>query len=171
MPNTHSQSPEGARSPVPAPGPDSSFADRLNYLFDNLRPSPGDEDYRRKATPTGEFTNAWVAEAASALGPVNITKAYISQLRNSDESKNPSGKVIQTLANFFEVKAGYFLDDEVTQSIVGQFTLVKKLNEQGVANIAFRVAALSPPSRAAVIKVLDAAWELEGLPPAPEDLA
>ncbi|MFJ4342667.1 hypothetical protein [Streptomyces sp. NPDC088915] len=154
---------------MPAPGADASFADRLNYLFDKLRPSRKDEDYSRKANKHGEFSNTYVAEAASALGPVEITAAYIGQLRN-DETKNPSGKVIQTLANFFEVKPGYFLDDEVTRRIVGQFDLVKTLDELGVKNIALRVAGLSPMSQEALLKMIQAARQMEGLPAEPDEL-
>ncbi|MFE1270603.1 hypothetical protein [Streptomyces sp. NPDC058758] len=156
---------------MPAPGPGSSFAHRLNYLFDNLRPSVSDKDYRKKATSTGEFTNGWVAKVASELGPTSITSTYIKQLRDPAESKNPSGKIIQTLANFFEVKPSYFLDDDVAQSIVGQFDLVRKLNDQGVAQIALRAAALSPANKKNVLALIEQVRKMEGLPPTPEELA
>ncbi|MFF0754440.1 hypothetical protein [Streptomyces sp. NPDC004267] len=170
MPGRDHQARRGEREPVPAPGPGSSFAERLNYLFDNLRPSATDKDYKKKANPSGEFSNTYVAEIASTRGPATITAAYIGKLRNPAEPGNPSRNVMTTLARFFEVKPAYFLDDDVTQSIVSQFQFVKKLQEQQVENIALRAAGLSPASKDALLKMIEAARLMEGLPAEPSEL-
>ncbi|GAA2267413.1 hypothetical protein GCM10010145_47380 [Streptomyces ruber] len=165
MPNRQPQDAEH-RPPVPAPGPGAGFDQRLNYLFDALRPRDGDRS--KINTRTGEFSNAYVADTISGWGDGTITAAYIGKLR-SPAGENPTIRIVRLLARFFEVPAGYFVEDEVTQSIVGQFQLVQQLRDQGVKQIAMRAAGLSPASKDALLKMVDAVRAAEGLPPATDD--
>lgn len=156
---------EDARHPVPAPGPGSSFAARLNYLFDVLRPRDG--DLAKTNRLTGEFSNAHVAETVSGYDDGTLTAAYIGKLRGP-AGDNPSIRVARLLARFFEVPASYFVEDDVTERIVAQFQLVQQLHDQGVRNLAMRAAGLSPASKEALLKMVDAARAMEGLPESPE---
>ncbi|MFC8537946.1 XRE family transcriptional regulator [Streptomyces sp. NPDC057249] len=137
-------------------------------MFDVLRPGNGDPAKTNRAT--GEFSNAHVAETVSGYGDGTLTAAYIGKLR-AGEGDNPSIRVARLLARFFQVPAGYFVEDDVTESIVSQFQLVRQLHEQGVKNLAMRAAGLSPASKEALLKMVDAARALEGLPESPEALA
>ncbi|MET9528151.1 hypothetical protein [Streptomyces coeruleorubidus] len=181
MPHRNAQVTEGERQPVPVPGPDSSFAERLNYLFDTLRPRDGDPS--KVNARTGEFSNAYVAETVSGYGDGTITAAYIRKLRGpvatdndaddpgEDRDKkrgNPSIRIARLLARFFNVPAGYFVEDDVTARIVQQFTLVQQLHDQGVKNLAMRAADLSPASKEALLKMVDAARAMEGLTDSPD---
>ncbi|MFI5859265.1 hypothetical protein [Streptomyces parvulus] len=153
---------------MPAPGPGSSFAERLNYLFDVLRPRDGDPAKTNRLT--GEFSNAYVAETISGYGDGTLTAAYIGKLRGP-AGDNPSIRVARLLARFFEVPASYFVEDAVTERIVNQFQLVQQLHDQGVKNLAMRAAGLSPASKEALLKMVDAARAMEGLPESPDALA
>lgn len=169
MPHRKAQDPEGERQPVPAPGPGSSFAERLNYLFDVLRPRDGDPAKTNRRT--GEFSNSHVAETVSEYGDGTITAAYIIKLRSPDTEYNPSIRIVRLLARFFEVPASYFVEDAVTERMVNQFQLVQQLHDHGVKNLAMRAAGLSPASKEALLKMVDAARAMEGLPESPEALA
>lgn len=158
---------EASRSPVPAPGPGASFAERLNYLFDVLRPRDGDP--AKVNARTSEFSNAYVAETVSNYGDGDgtLTAAYIGKLRGP-AGENPTIRVVRLLARFFEVPAGFFVEDAVTERIVAQFSLVQELHDQGVRNLAMRAAGLSPASKEALLKMVEAARDMEGLPKVPE---
>lgn len=168
MPHRNSQAAEGERPPVPTPGPGSTFAERLNYLFDVLRPRDGDP---RKTNPrTGEFSNSYVAETVSSYGDGTLTSAYIGKLRGP-AGENPTIRVVRLLARFFEVPAGYFVEDDVTERIVAQFSLVQQLHDQGVKNLAMRAAGLSQASKNALLQMVEAARAMEGLPSDPDTLS
>ncbi|MCX4681612.1 hypothetical protein OG413_41155 [Streptomyces sp. NBC_01433] len=150
-----SEPPEPA-PPVPVPGPGASFAERLNYLFDRVRP-PGAE----------EFSNAHVARTISSYGDKSITGAYIGQLRRG--VKQPTLKLIPLFAKFFGVKAAFFVEDETTRRVTGQFELLRELSQAGVKQVALRAIGLSPQSLNEVMKKIEAVREQEGLPPAPDE--
>ncbi|MGC5263951.1 hypothetical protein ACPXCO_23320 [Streptomyces cyaneofuscatus] len=149
-----SEAPEPA-PPVPVPGPGASFAQRLNYLFDRVRP-PGAE----------EFSNAHVARTISSYGETSITGAYIGQLRKG--AKGPTLKLVPLFARFFGVKAAFFVEDETTRRVTDQFELLRELSQAGVKQVALRAIGLSPQSLNEVMKKIEAVREQEGLPPAPE---
>lgn len=151
------ESPEPAPpAPVPVPGPGASFADRLNYLFDRVRP-PGAE----------EFSNAHVARTISSYGETSITRAYIGQLRRG--AKLPGYKLLPLFAKFFGVKPSFFVDDETTRRVTDQFELLRELSRAGVKQVALRAVGLSPRSLNEVMKKIEAVREQEGLPSAPDD--
>ena len=81
-----------------------SFAELLDGLFRRRRKADG----RR-------HTNDEVAVAIKATG-VDISQSYISMLRNGDRV-DPRGSHIKALAQYFNVPAGYFLDQETYRSI------------------------------------------------------
>lgn len=165
MPQGNSR--DGDRGSVPAPGPGSSFADRLNYLFDVLRPPPDDTE---KTNPkTGEFSHSYVARTISAYGDGTLSGAYIGQLR--EKGDNPSIRVARLLAKFFNVPAGFFVEDDGTVAIVEQFQLVLALKDKGVTKLAMRAAGLSPASKEALLKMTEAARQMEGLPSETETLS
>lgn len=152
---TKDETPEPTEE-VPVPGPGAPFHERLNYLFDRVRP-PGGE----------EFSNAHVARTISSYGEVSLTGAYVGQLRKGQ--KTPTIKLPPLFAKFFGVKARFFVEDEERQKVTGQFELLRKLSQGGVTQIALRAIGLSPESLTEVMKKIDAVREEEGLPPAPDE--
>ncbi|MET8768448.1 MULTISPECIES: hypothetical protein [unclassified Streptomyces] len=142
---------------VPVPGPGAPFHERLNYLFDRVRPPGGKE-----------FSNAHVArEISSYSNEVSITGAYIGQLRRGE--KTPTIKLPPLFARFFGVKPRFFFEDEERQNVTEQFELLRKLTQAGVKQIALRAIGLSSKGRGEVMKKLDAVREEEGLPPASDE--
>ncbi|WP_330328555.1 hypothetical protein OHS33_01575 [Streptomyces sp. NBC_00536] len=140
------------RSPAPVPGPGAPFSDRLNYLFDRVRP-PGAK----------EFSNAHVARTISSYGKESCTGAYVGMLRKGE--RTPTITLVPLFARFFGVEAGYFVEDEVTRKVTDQFELLRKLSEAGVKEIALRSIGLSAKSLGKVLEAIEVVREQEGLPP------
>lgn len=79
---------------------DVSFAEALNLLFSKVRNDNGNE-----------YTERFVAAAIQESGG-EITNAYINQLRTGARA-NPRASYVKSLAQFFNVPAGFFMDHEV----------------------------------------------------------
>ncbi|WP_246042535.1 hypothetical protein [Streptomyces globosus] len=145
------EAPEPAmRGPVPVPGPGSPFSDRLNFLFDRVRP-PGAEEY----------TNAHVARTISSYGEDSYTRSHISLLRAG--KRTPTITMVPLLARFFGVEAAYFVEDEVTRKVATQFEILRKLKENGVEQIALRAMGVSAAGQRKVLAALEAVRKEEGL--------
>ncbi|MCX4783957.1 MULTISPECIES: hypothetical protein [unclassified Streptomyces] len=140
---------------VPVPGPGAPFADRLNYLFDRVRPPGADE-----------YTNAHVARTISSYGDDSVTPAYIGLLRKGQRS--PTVPLVPLFARFFGVEGGYFVEDEVTRRVTSQFEFLRKLSQAGVKQIALRAIGLSPQSLGEVMKKIDDVRKRDGLPDDPD---
>ncbi len=135
-----------------APGP---FSDRLNFLFDRVRP-PGAEEY----------TNAHVARTISSYGEDSYTRSHISYLRAG--KRTPTITMIPLLARFFGVEASYFVEDEVTRRITTQFEILRKLKENGVEQIALRAWASPPPVSARCLRPSKPYGKRKVCPPIPK---
>ncbi|MFD9336866.1 hypothetical protein ACFWBF_21075 [Streptomyces sp. NPDC060028] len=140
---------------VAVPGPGASFSDRLNFLFDRVRP-PGAEEY----------SNAHVARTISSYGGDSYTRSHISYLRAG--KRTPTITMVPLLARFFGVEAAYFVEDEVTRKIATQFEILRKLKENGVEQIALRAMGVSAAGQRKVLAALEAVRKEEGLPADPE---
>ncbi|MEU2395680.1 helix-turn-helix transcriptional regulator [Streptomyces sp. NPDC007369] len=144
-----------ASAPVPVPAAGAPFCDRLNFLFDRVRP-PGAEEY----------TNAHVARTISSYGEDSYTRSHISLLRAG--KRTPTITMVPLLARFFGVEAAYFVEDEVTRKVATQFEILRKLKENGVEQIALRAMGVSAAGQRKVLAALEAVRKEEGLPADPE---
>jgi transcriptional regulator with XRE-family HTH domain len=112
-----------------------TFADRLNYLFETVRP-PGQD--RR-------YTNSEVARAAG------VSDSHIGYLR-SGQRDNPSMELIQRLAKHFRVRAGYLIEDELdgerVANVEEQLRLAAALENAGVRGLAMRAAEANLSAKA-----------------------
>ncbi|MFF8941676.1 hypothetical protein ACF1A5_05200 [Streptomyces sp. NPDC014864] len=144
------------QKPTPVPGPRAPFADRLNFLFDRVRPAGA-----------REFSNQHVARTISAYGDESVTGAWIGKLRRGEGK--PTITLVPLLARFFGVEAAYFVEDEVTQKVATQFELLRKIKENGIEQIFLRSMGVSAAGQRKVLAALDAVREEEGLPPEPEE--
>ena len=98
-----------------------------------------------------------VAAAIAAKGYEHVSAGYIWALRRG-ERDNPTIKTVEALADFFGVPPGYFLDndEELVQRVDSQLGLLTKIRDAGIENLAMRAAELSPESREAVARLIDA---------------
>lgn len=119
----------------------SSFADRLNYLFDTVHPAA------RKP-----FSNPEVATAITEAGEP-ITPQYLWLLRNGKRD-NPTKRHIEALARFFGVPGAYFLDDVVAASVTEQLTLLASARDNDVREILMRSNDMSKPDRATILRIM-----------------
>lgn len=128
-------------------GETSIVTQRLNHLFDTVRPDgPGGRPYR----------NAEVVEAVNEqAGREVISRAHIGRIR-SGERPNPSHVVVVALAQFFGVPVDYFSDSDTAERVDGQLELAKALQDTGIARMATRAAGLSPESLRTIMAVVEA---------------
>jgi transcriptional regulator with XRE-family HTH domain len=122
-----------------------SFAERLDHLFEMVRPKGG-----------RPYSMDVVAERISEQGTERVSAAYLWALRRGVRD-NPTLRTIEALARFFGVPTAYFFDDDVARRVDSQLELATKMRDAGVADIKLRSADLTPESRAAIAKMLDIA--------------
>jgi transcriptional regulator with XRE-family HTH domain len=127
-----------------------TVADRLNFLFETVRP-PGEDR---------EYTNTEVAAAT------NVSGSYIGYLRKGVRG-NPSVEAVQALSRFFGVRPSYFVDDDQDEErvagIEAQLKLVHALRNPGIKQLAMRAAEadLSPAGLDAITAMIEEVSKLE----------
>ncbi|MGH3829239.1 MAG: helix-turn-helix domain-containing protein [Pseudonocardiaceae bacterium] len=136
-----------------------TLAEKINYLFEKVRPRDGGKR---------EYSNEHVATEIGRASGVTISQSYIWQLRKGKKD-NPTLKHLQALADFFGVPAAYFFDSEVTERVNVQLQALvaeqarRELNadrDQG-ALMAMRAGELTPERRRQVMDLLDVVYRLE----------
>ena|SRR5579863_648891 len=139
-----------------------TLARRLERLFATAHP-PWRGPYSTKEA---------VAAINEAAGRPVISYNYLYQLRRGTKTE-PGHSRLAAIARFFGVPVSYFTDDEPDAARVEQQLeergVTAALQDQGVRDVAFRAAGLSPGSLAAIMSVIDNARRLEGLPAIPTD--
>jgi transcriptional regulator with XRE-family HTH domain len=137
-------------APYALPRGRHTLADRLNRLFDMVRPRGEDRQY----------TNIEVAAAT------NVSGTYIGYLRRGVRD-NPSVDTVQALARFFGVRPSYLVDDDLDHDKVAsteaQVRLFQVLDDPGIRQLALRAAAaeLSPTGLDAIAAMIDQVKKLE----------
>ena len=109
--------------------PLTTFAERLEYLFDTIRPTrvelaAGEEPGRR-------YNNREIADkinlaAKDTPGAPTISAAYIGELRRG-VATDPRTSHLQALARAFGVDGGFFLDDHTARRVQEQIALLLEL--------------------------------------------
>jgi transcriptional regulator with XRE-family HTH domain len=133
----------------------ASFADRLNMLFDVVRPSGREAPYSNKEVA------ALVRDRGGAISDV-----YIWQLRTGRRT-NPTKDHIESLAAFFGVGAAYFFDDEAAARTTDDLRLLDTLRRMRTEQVSLRTVltdrGLSPASQEIIHQLVERCAELEGL--------
>lgn len=133
----------------------TSFTDRLNLLFDTIRPAG-------RETP---HSNKEVAAAIRATGG-SISDVYIWQLR-AGRRTNPTKDHIEALAAFFGVSPAYFFDDELARHTIADLRTLDALRRLQVQHVSLRTVlqhkGLSAASQQVIQQMVDRCLELEGL--------
>ena len=130
----------------------SSLAWKLNRLFQTIHPAS-----------RGEYSPEEVAKAITEAGEGSISPAYIYMLRKGQRD-NPTKRHLELLAQFFGVTPAYFFDDEAAERIEQQLDLLAAFRDGEVRRLAARASGLSPKSLQGILRMVDAAREIEGLP-------
>jgi transcriptional regulator with XRE-family HTH domain len=119
--------------------PPRSLRERINRLFEVHRP-PG--------SPEREYRNKEVVAACRAQGR-DISESHLSELRRGLKD-NPTMRTLETIAWFFQVRVGYFLDPDTAAEV-----------ELELAAREARLAETIESNRKAQAELADAARELQ----------
>ncbi|GGM83567.1 secretion protein EspR [Longimycelium tulufanense] len=123
-----------------------TLADRLNKLFDDIRPEG------RSGRP---YRNDEVAAEIKAVNPeIRITGGYLSALRRGRKT-NPSTEVLTAIARFFGVPGAYFLNEATAAQADAEIELAKVMGNLGVRQLALRALDLTPDGLDAVAQVVE----------------
>ena len=115
--------------------------------------------------PTGRAGQVQPEEVAKAIadsGEGSISPAYIYLLRKGQRD-NPTKRHLELLAGFFGVTPAYFFDEEVAERIEQQLDLLAAFRDGNIRRLAARANGLSPKSLGGILRMVDAAREIEGL--------
>jgi transcriptional regulator with XRE-family HTH domain len=136
-----------ASAPAPTSAP---LSDRLNHLFANVRPQG------RGPYSTKEVADAVTAKAEAAGDTSGgISERYLGQLRSGVQD-NPTGKQLQTVADFFGVPTAYFFDDAVASRVHDDLELLGSLKGLGAREVALRaVASLDDDALRALVPMIE----------------
>lgn len=135
----------------------SSLARKLNRLFETIHPAG-----------RGEYSPEEVAKAITDSGEGSISAAYIYMLRKGQRD-NPTKRHLELLADFFGVTPAYFFDEEAAERIEQQLDLLAAFRDGNIRRLAARANGLSPKSLRGILRMVDAAREIEGLAEPSED--
>lgn len=120
-----------------------SLAEKLNYLFAVVRSPDDDREYSGKE----------VVAAINAAGG-EISASHLSELRRGIKS-NPTVRVLEGLASFFQVRVAYLLNDpKITEEVEAELDLRAAMRDAEVRDVAMRVAGLDPGQRSAMYRLL-----------------
>ncbi|WP_344441565.1 XRE family transcriptional regulator [Kitasatospora nipponensis] len=120
------------------------MADRIERLFQAVR-KPNREPY----------SNEEVARACREATGESFSSVYLWQLRTGKRT-NPTKRHLEALADFFQVPATYFFEDESGTQIGDELKLVGALRDAGVRNVALRAATLSPQGLTTIADLIEA---------------
>ena len=134
--------PSGDPSPSQSVSAPPTFADRLNRLFDTLKP-PG-RDY---------YTSGELVSSLNAMG-VRISAPYVSQLRSGARTR-PSAATIDAIAKFFRVHPGYFTDASYYRAVEEELAVMSAMRDPGVRRVVTRAIGLSPSAIDEIVRAAD----------------
>ena len=117
-------------------GKKEDFATKLNRLFEEKRKPDGTQ-----------YTQTEVVENTNGL----LTRVYLWKLL-SGRATNPSVRVIQVLAEFFEVDPNYFFDNEEMKTVLATESQER---DAFIEQIALRSPELDDDAKQAVLHMIE----------------
>ncbi|GAA1604459.1 helix-turn-helix domain-containing protein [Kribbella hippodromi] len=121
-----------------------SLAGKIDKLFEVVRRPDG-----------ASYSNEEVAQACREATGETFSTTYLWQLRTGKRD-NPTKRHLEALAQFFQVPPSYFFDDEQSEKLAEELTLLGALRDAGVRAIALRAVTLSPDGQAVIRDMVDA---------------
>jgi transcriptional regulator with XRE-family HTH domain len=146
----------------------NTFSERLEYLFDTIRPTP--DELSDAEAPGRRYNNKEIADkinlaAKQTQGAPTISAAYIGELRRG-VAADPRTSHVLALARAFGVDGGFFVDDRAAQRVQEQITLLNELRKMDVRQVALRRvladSGLSQTSAVLVEQMVARLREVEG---------
>lgn len=131
------------------------FARRLDHLFNTIYPRSLGRPYTAR-----EVTDAINAKAGRTV----ISHSYLWQLRTGRKT-DPSHSRLAAIADFFEVKAEYFFDEELAQRTDADLEAIAMLRDAGVRRVAKRLLDVSEGNLDFFAEMAAKIRQMEGLPP------
>ncbi|SKE06668.1 ESX-1 secretion-associated regulator EspR [Mycobacteroides abscessus subsp. massiliense] len=131
----------------------AQFSQRLAHLMQTVYPAG-----------RGPYTLGEVVAGIADHGAI-ISVPYLSHLRNGTRT-NPKPEIVTALAAFFKVSPAYFYDDDYAQKVDEDLSLLVRLRDAKVREIAERSHALSATSRQVVADMVNHLRKVEGIPEA-----
>ncbi|WP_436501817.1 helix-turn-helix domain-containing protein [Actinokineospora sp. HUAS TT18] len=107
------------------------LAQRLQKLRETVRPSP-----------TQRYSYAAIAAGCQEFlqDPYPPSREYISSLFNG-KADNPTRRMLEALADFFDISPAYFFDDAASLAIQQDLELYAVLAERGIGRVQLRALA------------------------------
>ncbi|MFG3253277.1 helix-turn-helix domain-containing protein [Streptomyces sp. NPDC048172] len=133
------------------PEPGDSLADKIDRLFETIHPK-GRGPYSYKEVEAGIRDQG---------GPV-MSSSYIWQLRTGKRD-NPTMRHLEALAGFFGVSPSYFFDEEESERITAELSMLATMRDQQVRSVAMRASGLSTETLETIKGFIERARDLEGL--------
>lgn len=134
----------------PSPPAPRALSDKIDHLFQVVRPAKG------------EYTHEQVAKAIEERGGPTISASYLWQLRKGLRD-NPTKKHLEALADFFGVPPAYFFDEDAAERIDAELDLLASMRDADVRHVALRASGLSTQTLKAITDMIERARQLEGL--------
>ena len=139
--------------------PPKSFAEKLQFLLDAVR------------HPSGrEFNITEMAEVINALGQYQVSRGYLSALKEGKKT-TPSADCVEAIASFFGVPPAYFHDEDTARWVEEEIRLVSSLRNSPVRHISLEAFGLSESSLHVLADTIRHLRRLEGLPETSEEPA
>ena len=142
-----------------------TLADRLEFLFDRVRPTAA--ELGPHETAGRRYTTKEIANKINEDGTgVTISAAYVGEMRRG-VTTDPRTSHVQALARAFGVDPAFFVDSQVTRRVQEQIDLLNELRQMKVQQVALRRVlrqqGLSDDSARLIEQLVDRCRKLEGV--------
>jgi transcriptional regulator with XRE-family HTH domain len=134
-----------------APAEQRTLAQKLDHLFTTVHPKN-----------RGPYSYEEVASGIERSGGPTISASYIWTLRTGKKD-NPTMKHLEALAGFFGVSPAYFFNDESSERIAAELSLLASMRDNQVRDVALRASGLSAETLETIKGFIERARTLEGL--------
>lgn len=126
-----------------ASGELKTLAEKIDILFQTVR-RPNDE----------QFSHEEVAKACREASGESFSAPYLWQLRTGRRT-NPTKRHLEALAQFFQVPASYFFDEDTSTAIAKELELLAALRDAEVRSVALRAVNLSREGIGTISDMID----------------
>jgi transcriptional regulator with XRE-family HTH domain len=128
-----------------------TLAQKIDHLFATIHPKN-----------RGPYSHEEVARGIREASGPTISASYIWQLRTGQRD-NPTMRHLEALASFFGVSPSYFFNDETSERVAAELSLLASMRDNRVRSVALRASGLSAETLETIQGFIERARDLEGL--------
>ncbi|MER5973670.1 helix-turn-helix domain-containing protein [Streptomyces sp. NPDC002055] len=128
-----------------------SLAEKIDHLFKTIHPKE-----------RGSYSYKEVESGIRDRGGPTVSASYIHQLRTGQRD-NPTMKHLEALADFFGVAPSYFFNEESSERIAAELSMLATMRDTRVRSVALRASGLSTGTLETLQDLIERARTLEGL--------